>query len=312
MQARCQRNLSSESMISQSVAPRSGFNLGNCRAKVHAIEALFCATIVLEKCAESFAAGDWPMASRSAGKNAESSDKVSVICRALRRAIIEQALEPGAKLPEDSLGERFGVSRTIARHALGQLAAEGLVELRRNRIAVVATPSWQEARDAFDIRIQLERLVVRQLAGKLTKSQIATLNAHVDAEDAARDGADPVSIRLATEFHILLANMTNSPILVRYVSEVAYRCCLTLSLYSRPHSTECAINEHRAIIAALVKGDEEKVMSLMHTHLDSVASRALVTPAPQRGRDLLDILAPYAEEGEGERVVKMPKVVRAR
>jgi DNA-binding GntR family transcriptional regulator len=43
--------------------------------------------------------------------NAESSDKVGVICRALRRAIIEQALEPGAKLPEDSLGERFGVVR---------------------------------------------------------------------------------------------------------------------------------------------------------------------------------------------------------
>ena len=161
-------------------------------------------------------------------------------------------------------------------------------------------------------RIELERLVVRQLAGKLTKSQITELNAHVDAEDRARDGTDAVSIRLATEFHILLANMTNSPILVRYVSEVAYRCCLTLSLYSRPHSSECAINEHRAIIAALVKGDESKVMGLMHSHLDSVANRALVAPAPQRGRDLLDILAPYAEEGEGGRVVKMPKVVRAR
>jgi len=252
------------------------------------------------------------MAPRSTGKTAESSDKVGVICRALRRAIIEQALEHGAKLPEDSLGERFGVSRTIARHALGQLAAEGLVELRRNRIAVVATPSWQEARDAFDIRIELERLVVRQLSGKLTKNQIAALNAHVDSEDRARDGSDAVSIRLATEFHILLANMTNSPILVRYVSEVAYRCCLTLSLYSRPHSSECAINEHRAIIAALVKGDEAKVMGLMHSHLDSVANRALVAPAPQRGRDLLDILAPYAEEGDGGRVVKLPKVVRAR
>jgi hypothetical protein len=43
-----------------------------------------------------------------------------------------------------------------------------------------------------------------------------------------------------------------------------------------------------------------------------VATRALVTPAPQRGRDLLDILAPYAEDGDGERVVKLPKVVRAR
>src|SRR6478736_7412948 len=129
-----------------------------------------------------------------------SSDKVGTICRALRRAIIEQALEPGAKLPEDALGESFGVSRTIARHALGQLAAEGLVELRRNRIAVVATPSWQDARDAFDVRIQLERLVVRQLAGKLTRAHIAELNAHVDAEDRARGGPDPVSIRLATEF----------------------------------------------------------------------------------------------------------------
>jgi DNA-binding GntR family transcriptional regulator len=104
--------------------------------------------------------------------------------------------------------------------------------------------------------------------------------------------------------------MTNSPILVRYVSEVAYRCCLTLSLYSRPHSTECAINEHRAIIAALAKGDEAKVMELMHHHLDSVATRALVAPAPQRGRDLLDILAPYADEVASDRVVKLPKVAR--
>ena len=294
------------------IAETAGFLLCNPALKLHAIEALNPCTIVIRERHSKPTFKDSPMAPRAASKTAESSDKVSVICRALRRAIIEQALEPGAKLPEDSLGERFGVSRTIARHALGQLAAEGLVELRRNRIAVVATPSWQEARDAFDIRIELERLVVRQLAGKLTKSQVAELNTHVDAEDRARDGTDAVSIRLATEFHVLLANMTNSPILVRYVSEVAYRCCLTLSLYSRPHSSECAINEHRAIIAALVKGDETKVMGLMHSHLDSVASRALVAPAPQRGRDLLDILAPYAEEGDGGRVVKMPKVVRAR
>ena len=90
--------------------------------------------------------------------------------------------------------------------------------------------------------------------------------------------------------------MTNSPILIRYVSEVAYRCCLTLSLYSRPHSSECAINEHHAIIDALAAGNADKVMSLMHTHLDSVANRALVTPAKPRERDLLEILAPYAAD----------------
>lgn len=239
-----------------------------------------------------------------------SSDRVGTICRALRRAIIEQALEPGAKLPEDALGERFGVSRTIARHALGQLAAEGLVELRRNRIAVVATPSWQEARDAFDIRIELERLVVSQLAGRLTKTQIATLHAHVDAEDAARNGPDAVSIRLATEFHILLATMTESPILIRYVSEIAYRCCLTLSLFSRPHSSECAITEHRTLIDALAAGDADKVMALMHHHLDSVASRALVAQAKPRGRDIMDILAPYAESPAPARKAALKAVPR--
>jgi len=241
-----------------------------------------------------------------------SSDKVGTICRALRRAIIERALAPGAKLPEDSLGERFGVSRTIARHALGQLAAEGLVELRRNRIAVVATPSWQEARAAFDIRAQLERLVVRQLAGQLSKAQIAELTAHVDAEDAARGGADAVSIRLATEFHILLAHMTGSPILIRYVSEVAYRCCLTLSLYSRPHSTECAVNEHRQLIKALIAGDRDKAANLMHTHLDSVATRALVEPTAPRERDLLDILAPYAEEDSARPAKAKKRIAHAR
>ena len=54
-------------------------------------------------------------------------DRVGAIYRALRHAIIEQALSPGAKLPEDAIGERFGASRTIVRHVLGQLAAEGLV-----------------------------------------------------------------------------------------------------------------------------------------------------------------------------------------
>ncbi|KZD25573.1 GntR family transcriptional regulator [Tardiphaga robiniae] len=225
-----------------------------------------------------------------------SKDKVGMICRALRRAIIEQALEPGAKLPEDSLGERFGVSRTIARYALGQLASEGLVELRRNRIAVVVTPSWQDARDIFDIRMDLERLIVRKIAGKLSSSQIARLKAHVEAEREAHDGPNAVSIRLATEFHIMLASMTNSPVLVRYVSEIAYRCCLTLSLFSRPHSSECGISEHISIIEALQDGDANKAMSLMHSHLDSVANRALVEPTPARGRDLLDVLAPYTEE----------------
>lgn len=234
------------------------------------------------------------MAGRRDRAQERTADRVGTICRALRQAIIEQALAPGALLPEDAIGARFGVSRTIARHALGQLAAEGLVELRRNRRAVVATPSWAEARDLYDIRIGVEGLVVHRLAGQLDARRLASLRSHVDAEEAARGGPDGVSIRLATEFHVQLAAMTDSPILTRYAGELAYRCCLVLTGLSRPHSAECAINEHRQLIDALADGDAARATALMRAHLEAVAGRALVAQPPARGRDLMTILAPYA------------------
>jgi DNA-binding GntR family transcriptional regulator len=225
-----------------------------------------------------------------------SSDRVGRIYRALRHAIIEQALQPGAKLPEDAIGERFGASRTIVRQALGQLAAEGLVDLRHNRGAAVATPKWDEARDTFDVRLALERLVVMRLAGRLTAEQLKRLVAHVDEEEEARGTNEPRSIRLATEFHILLADMTGNPVLTRYLSEVASRCGLILALYSRPHSSDCAVSEHRALIDALAGGDVDKAVALMDQHLEAVASRALIVARPDANRDIGDILAPYAGE----------------
>jgi len=50
----------------------------------------------------------------------------------------------------------------------------------------------------------------------------------------------------------------------------------------------------RAIIAALVKGDESKVMGLMHSHLDS--SPTPLVARPQRGRDFAGYSAPYARK----------------
>ncbi|WP_127754394.1 GntR family transcriptional regulator [Devosia sp. 1566] len=236
------------------------------------------------------------MPSNADSDSSKGEDKAGAICRAIRRAIVERALCPGDRLPEDALGERFGVSRTIARHALGQLGAEGLVDLRRNRIAVVATPSMEEARDTFEVRIELERLVVKALAGRLHKNQVAQLRDHVKAEQAASGGSQAASIRLATEFHVLLAEMTGNSILTRYVNEVSYRCALTLSAFSRPHSADCAVNEHSQIIDALVAGTTDNAMKLMSSHLEEVAERALLVAPEARARDLMDILAPYAEQ----------------
>lgn len=221
-------------------------------------------------------------------------DRVAAICQALRRALIEGALVPGDRLPEDALGETFGVSRTIARHALGQLAAEGLVELRRNRIATIAIPTAEDARDIFGIRMALEEQVVSHLAGNLTPAQAAELKAIVAQEHAARHGPDGTSIRLATEFHIRLAEMTGRPVFIRYVTEICYRAGLCLSTLARPHSSDCAITEHLELIDAIQKGPAEKAAQMMRGHLEAVASRALLSGEGARARDLLSILEPYA------------------
>ena len=233
-------------------------------------------------------------------------DRISQICNALRQAIIEQALKPGTKLPEDTLGETFGVGRTIARQAIAQLTSEGLVEHRRNKGAVVATPSWEEARDLFDLRISLEKLVVSRLVGHLSSEQIASLRRHIADERAAAGNDEAISVRLATEFHTILAEMTGSPVIQRYVQEICRRCGLTLTLYARPHSSDCAISEHIEIIDALEQGNAAAASKLMHRHLEDVANRALISPATHRAPELSDVLAPYVRINADKKSASAP------
>lgn len=226
-------------------------------------------------------------------KLGSSMSRSGAVYRALKRAIIEQALAPGTKLPEDSIGERLGVSRTLVREALLRLNGEGLVELRPNRGACVAQPSLEDGQDIFAVRGALERLVVQTLAGRLTPDQQRRIEAHVAAEEKAsgRDGA--TSIRLAGEFHIMLAEMTGNALLARYVNEVVSRCSLILALYGRPHSSECGVSEHGQVLEALAGGDADRAAAVMTEHLTAITSRALISGQDQDPRD---ILASYARE----------------
>ncbi|MEI2298812.1 GntR family transcriptional regulator [Ensifer sp. MJa1] len=217
--------------------------------------------------------------------------RAQAVHRVLKRAILDQALSPGSKLPEDSIGERLGVSRTLVREALVRLSQEGLVELRPNKGAMVARPTLEEGRNLFLTRMALERLVVETLSGKLTREQIDTLSAHIAAEEAAMKERAP-SIRLAGEFHTLLAQMTNNTSLMRYVNELVARSSLILALYGRPHSSECAVSEHQELLDKLVAGKTDEAAALMAHHLDSVTTRALL---PQDGeRNIKEVLAAYA------------------
>ena len=213
----------------------------------------------------------------------------------LRRAIIEQALMPGDKLTEDVIGDRFGVSRTIVRTALARLNAEGLVDLQPNKGAAIAQPSLSEAHDVFEARMCLERQVLTRLAEKVTDRDIETLEKHIALENKADPADRPASIRLAGEFHILLADLAGNSVLSRYVDEIVSRCSLILALYGRPHSSDCSLNEHQQIVDALRSRDGKRAIDSMDHHLHAVTQRALLSSTSDKHRDIRTILDHYAK-----------------
>jgi DNA-binding GntR family transcriptional regulator len=223
------------------------------------------------------------------------STRVDLACQALRQAIIEQALPPGTKLPEDELGIRFGMSRTLVREVLAQLQSEGLVDAPPRRTATTAKPTLDQAREIFEIRKMLEREVVRLVIGRWQPQFGADLEGHVRAEETARQAGDArVSIRLAGEFHTRLGEMAGNTLLRRYLSEVVSRCSLILALYGRPHSADCAVNEHREIVRALRAGNAEAAIEIMDHHLGGVEARALLDSGRDAGFDLGAVLSRYA------------------
>lgn len=221
----------------------------------------------------------------------------NAIYASLRRAVLEQALKPGTKLPEDSIGETFGVSRTLAKAALVRLESDGLVEIKPNRGAAVAMPSFAEAEDVFALRRCLEREVVERLCHKMSKDGIDALRAHVREEERALRSSSPRSIRLAGEFHILLAELTGSSELTGFVSRIVSRSSLILARFGRPHSAECGIDEHHRLIDALAAQDQQTATRLMDAHLHAVEDRAN-TDDSGRDTDVGAILSRYLSPTE--------------
>ncbi|TQE99310.1 MAG: GntR family transcriptional regulator [Spiribacter salinus] len=223
----------------------------------------------------------------------EKSTATDAVYDLLCRAIIEQSLKPGMRLPEDTVGEQFGVSRTIARHALVRLETEGLVVSRRNRGAYVAEPTLEEAQQIFEVRRCLEIEVTRLLVQRMPRSGFETLEAHVRSEQSINGKDGPVSIRLSGEFHILMAELSGNAVLAKYVRQVVRRCSLIMAMFARSHSSDCAVDEHSQIIAALRAKDSARAIALMEHHLGAVEDRAKFDAAPDT---VETVLARYGRE----------------
>lgn len=215
-----------------------------------------------------------------------------VIVAAVTRAIVEHRLLPGAKLGEQKLGDRFGVSRTIVRQAMFRLSELKLIQLEPARGAFVAAPSIQEAREVFAVRKMVEGQLLRSLIPVIKQADIRTLKSHIKAETEAVRRIDVASrTKLLFDFHVRLAELLGNQVLVSLMQELVSRCSLITLMYQSSDDAETSNAEHIDILKAIEARDVDTAVALMDEHLASVERQLTERPrAP--GLNLDDAFQP--------------------
>ena len=107
--------------------------------------------------------------------NAANQDAGQWVYQQVFDAILEQRLNPGTKLGEESLSEIFDVSRPVVRWALTKLAHENVVEIKPHRGAFIASPTVEQAHQVFEARRVVEEAVVRtcvKMAGQVDLAEL--------------------------------------------------------------------------------------------------------------------------------------------
>jgi DNA-binding GntR family transcriptional regulator len=197
-----------------------------------------------------------------------------LIYQDMYKAIIDHRIQPGTALQEDLLASTFGVSRTVIRKVLQRLSHGHLVDLVPNRGAAVAKPSADEARQVFDARRILERVLIERLVANISSDGLDRLIGVVDAERTAFEaGNKHERLTLSGNFHRLLAHLAGNNVLAGFLNELISRTSLIIAVYEAPGAVPCLYGEHMQIVGALKRRDCKGTVELMEQHLRHVEAQ---------------------------------------
>ncbi len=194
-----------------------------------------------------------------------------VFCE-LREAIVEGRIAPGSKISESELAARYGISRGPLREAISRLAAVGLVERRPNVGARVIELSQARLLDIYQVREALEGTAARQAAQRMDGEAVARLRATLDEhESRMRQEGGQAYFQEAgdVDFHYQIIQGSGNHYLVKLLCHDLYhlirmyRCQFGMRSKRGP----AALEEHRAIVAAIERRDADLAELLMRAHV---------------------------------------------
>ncbi|WP_164707891.1 GntR family transcriptional regulator [Paraburkholderia phosphatilytica] len=191
----------------------------------------------------------------------------------LRDRIVDGVLSPGTPISERELCEEFEVSRTPLREALKVLESEGLIQLFRNRGAIVAPISVETIEDKLAVIGALEGYAARQACRHASDEELATL-ASLHARFAAEyDPAKPEHyFELHQALHRKIIELANNPTLRDSYTLLSRHVKRARIVGLKQHrQLPDVIEENGAIVRAVLARDEAAAQLAVEKHLQRVS-----------------------------------------
>jgi len=212
------------------------------------------------------------------------SNSLALIVReAVERMIVSGDLVAGARINEQHLATRLGVSRGPVREALRALERTGLVESVANLGTFVREVGVDEACEMYEMRGVVFGFACARLAGQSTGEQRAALRALVTDMDAAIDAANASEYyRLNLCFHDTIMEFAGHRRANRIYQDLVREGHLFRQRSLLPVTAMRASNaEHIAIVEAIAAGDVSEARRMAEIHHLGGKTRWLETRSPR-------------------------------
>ena len=214
------------------------------------------------------------------------------VVESIRDMIERRGLKAGERLPpERELMRILASSRTSVREALRTLDGLGVVEIRPGRGAYVRGPtrirtaSWEEyltdhrdrVIDLLEVRELLDARAAALAARRASGDEVSALRSILDAQARAVE-TDDVSALVATDvqFHNLIARISRNAVLAELAKGIINALHDDREASFRiPGRPRRSLEEHRAVLEAIGRGDAEAAERLMRTHVQETKAHIL-------------------------------------
>lgn len=202
----------------------------------------------------------------------------------LRTEILDGDLPPGQVLAEVEQSQRFGISRTPVREAIGRLAAEGLAEQQGGRGVVVSEVTVDDITPLFEVREALDIQAARLAALRGNPAEFAALAQRLedvagifDSSQRTSQGDPPATYyELVEQMDRAIDSAADNPWLDAASSTVRMQLARVRRLAAHdPSRLAAAAREHAQIARAVSTGSAQLAEAAVRLHLNNALNSAL-------------------------------------